>query len=527
MAGSGGNFVECYSVAAVIGYSWVGGLVGRNKGSVTRCYSRGPVDSGPPIAGWTPFGQGGLVGANFGSVVKCYSTGAVRRSTSTGGLVAYHSGTTSSVLYSVWDTETSGLSQSDGGIGLTTRKMMDPQFLGLYGLANDPNWVLDAGRDYPTLAWEGKPGQMIPSPTVEWLEGSGTADQPYVIRTAEQLIRLTTVPFLRTAHHVLGADIDLDPNLPNRFVFDQAVIPDFQGVLDGDGHCISNLHIKGQTEAGLIGQLRNGAAVNDLRLVDVNITTDGRAGGLVGSSYGRISRCSSTGAVAGDTDTGGLVGYNGGEMMQSHSTATVSGTYYVGGLVGDNSGMVSACHSTGLITGTRYYVGGLAGGNSGTISACCSTGPVTGGEYYVGGLVGEDIRGTISTCYSSGSASGKYYVGGLVGYDEGGTISFCYSTGLVRGAEGYVGGLAMNSRWATITGSFWDVQTSGQTTSFGGIGKTSAEMQMIATFLDAGWDFVGEAKNGTADVWWIEEGKDYPHLVWEIAADANVATAAK
>jgi hypothetical protein len=30
-----------------------------------------------------------------------------------------------------------------------------------------------------------------------------------------------------------------------------------------------------------------------------------------------------------------------------------------------------------------------------------------------------------------------------------------------------------------------------------------------------GWDFVGETVNGTEDIWWILEGKDYPRLWWE------------
>jgi hypothetical protein len=42
-------------------------------------------------------------------------------------------------------------------------------------------------------------------------------------------------------------------------------------------------------------------------------------------------------------------------------------------------------------------------------------------------------------------------------------------------------------------------------------------MQTAKTFLDAGWDFVGETANGDEDIWWILEGKDYPHLWWETA----------
>jgi hypothetical protein len=26
---------------------------------------------------------------------------------------------------------------------------------------------------------------------------------------------------------------------------------------------------------------------------------------------------------------------------------------------------------------------------------------------------------------------------------------------------------------------------------------------------------VGETENGTEDIWWINEGKDYPRLWWE------------
>jgi hypothetical protein len=63
--------------------------------------------------------------------------------------------------------------------------------------------------------------------------------------------------------------------------------------------------------------------------------------------------------------------------------------------------------------------------------------------------------------------------------------------------------------------SFWDIQTSGRTSSQGGTGKTSDEMQTAGTFLEAGWDFVNETENGTEDIWWIDEGQDYPRLWWE------------
>ena len=47
----------------------------------------------------------------------------------------------------------------------------------------------------------------------------------------------------------------------------------------------------------------------------------------------------------------------------------------------------------------------------------------------------------------------------------------------------------------TVTASFRNTQTSGQTESAGGAGKTTPEMQTAKTFLAAGWDFVGETTN--------------------------------
>ena len=57
--------------------------------------------------------------------------------------------------------------------------------------------------------------------------------------------------------------------------------------------------------------------------------------------------------------------------------------------------------------------------------------------------------------------------------------------------------------------SFWDIESSGKTISDGGTGKTTAEMQTMSTFTDAGWDF-------TTPVWTIDEGVDYPRLWWEL-----------
>jgi hypothetical protein len=64
-----------------------------------------------------------------------------------------------------------------------------------------------------------------------------------------------------------------------------------------------------------------------------------------------------------------------------------------------------------------------------------------------------------------------------------------------------------------VVDSFWDIETSGQLTSAGGIPKTTAEMKTMSMFTEAGWDFV--------EVWGIGEGQTYPYLRFAPAGDFN------
>ncbi|MHC4336998.1 MAG: GLUG motif-containing protein, partial [Planctomycetota bacterium] len=283
-------------------------------------------------------------------------------------------------------------------------------------------------------------------------------------------------------------------------------------------------------------------------------------GGLIGGNSGTVSNCHATGAVSGIVGAGaggyfgGLIGNNGGTVSACYATGNISeGRFVMGGLVGGNSGSastygtISDCYATGNVTGIEY-LGGLAGHNSGTITNSRAEGDVTSGgatERSVGGFVGHNqgiidqsyaigavsgydrvgglagtniatdggLIGDITDCYAMGSVSGNDKVGGLVGYifrmDVAvPIISNCYSTGSVSGTTD-VGGLIGNNNYGgTVTASFWDEQTSGQTTSDGGTRKTTAEMQTQTTFTDAGWDFV--------HIWDVCEGISYPKLIWQI-----------
>jgi hypothetical protein len=150
--------------------------------------------------------------------------------------------------------------------------------------------------------------------------------------------------------------------------------------------------------------------------------------------------------------------------------------------------------------------------DGGTVTQCCGTGAVSGTRNAVGGLVGGNYYGTVTHCYSTGVVTGAGQVGGLAGSNDRGPITRCYSAGAVHATD-EVGGLVGSSVTpGYVTASFWDTQTSGQTRSAAGTGKTTAEMEQATTFLEAGWDFGGETANG---IWWIFGGKDYPRLGWQ------------
>ena len=198
----------------------------------------------------------------------------------------------------------------------------------------------------------------VSTATAKYSGGTGEPNDPYQIATAADLIALGETPEDYDKHFILTADIDIDPNLPGRRVFDKAVIaPDmdpcdldwrggplftgavFTGVLDGQGHTISHLTVNGGNYLGLFGQLGYGAQVRDLGIADADIMASGtEIGALAGANVcGSVTRCHSSGVVSGASNVGGLVGCNDwGSISESHSSDSVSGNNTVGGLVGHN-----------------------------------------------------------------------------------------------------------------------------------------------------------------------------------------------
>ncbi|MHC4559123.1 MAG: GLUG motif-containing protein [Planctomycetota bacterium] len=496
---NGGSITSCYSTGAVIGNRGVGGLVGSNRGSgsITNCYSTGAVTGNTQV--------GGLIGQNHGDVSQCYSTGTASGERLVGGLVGDLG---PSAYQCFWDIQTCGLSTSAAGVGRTTAQMQSRDTFSCW--AGDGIWTLDEGKDYPRLWWENAPGEPMIR-VYSYGGGTGVAEDPYLIYTADQLDMLGILECDWDKHFKLMADIDLAPYTGADFNFIGIhEFNPFTGVFDGNGHTISNFNYSttdysySMTDwyAGLFKYVERGTIKNLGLINPVVATTGSNTGSLVGClEEGTISNCYVDGAsVSGDSWIGGLVGIcSSGMITNCYSTGMVNGG---GGLVGRNDGgIITNCYSVVGVTGTTD-VGGLVGVNDhGTVTNCYSSGDVSGAEN-VGGLSGSS-EGTIANCYSTGSVSGQGGVGGLVGSNSD-TITNCYSLGSVTGTT-YVGGLVGLNDSDTVTDCFWDTQTSGQVTSACGVGLTTVEMQTESTFVVWGGD----------RVWTIDEGVDYPRLLWE------------
>lgn len=352
----------------------------------------------------------------------------------------------------------------------------------------------------------------------------------------------------------------------------------FTGKFDGLGHTITGLTINRPADqyVGLFGRL-NAASVSNLT-VSGSVTGYRYVGGLAGSASGnavdQIKNVGSSVAVTAQTTggtsryIGGLVGYsNRITILNSYASGNVtdatSGAQYLGGLVGytDGSGFLTNTYATGNVVGGTgaQYLGGLVGYRYYTdINKSFATGNVSGGSTsnYLGGLIGADYSYTSYSSgnpvqyltrdvYARGNVSGGNNLGGLIGYSDTTYIQRAYATGQVAFATGAtptanIGGFVgkgyngvSTPPWLNINQSFWDTQTSGQSSagtmpsaSLAGVtGKTTAEMKAIAPFSGAStpWDIIEDAALTTnyPQLRWATSGASAGSSVWVIGTASS------
>ena len=290
----------------------------------------------------------------------------------------------------------------------------------------------------------------------------------------------------------------------------------YTAVFDGQGYSLADLFISVHRRTGVGLFAAFNGSIQNLHLLNANIIISAgssHAGLVVG--YGRNARYENLSVTRGrlmgisTSSIGSLVGDGiNAKMRRSYaSDVTVVGNRRIGGLVGHGEGM-DMRHS--------YIVGGS----------------VTGiGD--IGGLVGQgdgmDIRysyiidGTVSALDAG--------VGGLVGRGEGAKIRYSYVAGGSVSSDGssFVGGLIGLASPATVVAvSYWDNETTGQSTSAGGgTGQTVAMLQNPTNFtgIYADWgnfwcdpntgdemESAAELEDPFVRVWDLGTSSQYPAL---------------
>jgi hypothetical protein len=293
--------------------------------------------------------------------------------------------------------------------------------------------------------------------------GEGTLDNPYQIETVEQL---QAVKDHLDKHFILMNDIDasMTAEWNNGLGFEPIGEQPFSGLFDGNRYSIRDLTVNrpASNRLGLFGWIGFSGTIVDLGVEDIRVTGFNSVGGIAGVNDGTIANSFVNGIVGGNRDTGGITGRNQGSIIGSFFIGSVQAVQIVGGLTGRNAGKILSSYAGGSVDGTSYMVGGL---------------------------VGSLVSGEITDCYAVSYTSGQP---GMTG-------------GLVGNTEGIID-------W-TVNNSYWDVETTSQTSSASSHfynssqGKTAHEMLNSNTFNH--WDFTG---TGT---WAIEEGISYPYHRWQ------------
>jgi len=532
-------------------FSFAGGLVGTNDGSITSSWANGSVTAGANAeAGglvgsnaigasisnsWASGGvtadagtgffsfAGGLVGFNDGSVASSWATGnvSVGAGSFAGGLVGFNgdfvaTAATISNSFATGNVSSSGLNVSLGGLvgfNATGATITNSRASGNVtdtaavpvNLSNCTSTSSCAYINVGGLVGQNE-GAIIGQ---TWVTRPTACSAGFTCATG-----MVTVGSLGTAGGLVGEN---EGTITNAFVVGTQVVgaagvasgyafdnlTRLGGLVGDNNGVIVNTFATG-TVGGQVGYLQAGGLVgnnhgsiaNSMTSVNVVVGDNSMAGGFVasngpdnsntGNNTATITNSFATGNVTTGASSlaGGFAGVSGvGVFDNTHASGTVTagGNSIVGGFIGilDIGGQISASSASGGLvssTGPNSFVGGFVGLNAGTVNGSTSTAAVSGGsDSYIGGFAGFNI-GTLESVTVDPVVTGtgsNSFIGGIAGLNLG-TIDNSTATNLVitSGAGNTVGGVAGVNGTFVLNGSL--TVTLGSTFPNGTITNTTA-----------------------------------------------------
>ncbi len=326
--------------------------------------------------------------------------------------------------------------------------------------------------------------EPLPSMTTYKALGSGTAADPYLIFSAQQLKSIADDRTAWDKHFEQCADIDASIVTQFRIGGNPLDPADkgFSGSFNGNNYTINKFRYNDPADflVGLFRSLDKGTLKN-IVMKNLKITGASAIGGLVGAMVdgtitdsqieGTINANETVGMLAGVIFSGTVQNVHTAGLIEAATNAAggisaLVGNFFppfgsgsttidgvsssvdlvafdgIGGAFGAivDGATVKNSFATGTVTSNSPTNSGSAGGFTGGLNGialvenCFATGNVSGSNTGrdVGGFVGGHAKGTIRHSYATGNVTGNGPVGGFVGVMNGeGIIEDSFSTGSV------------------------------------------------------------------------------------------------
>ena len=363
-----GGTVTLSSITGTTGI--VGGLVGRNRGTIRASYATASVNAGNFANAY----GGGLVGRISGKTIASYAAGAVSGGAGSnsyiGGFAGFIIGSNSAITDSYCDTSvlsppTPCIGGRSGLVNVaattvpykTAAELQGPTgYTGIYA-----NWRVDADGDtFPDQPWNFPAGQYptLKTPTERQADPATgyDADGDNLINVASQAqldaIRYdlngdglpeavgdyvvyaaafpagdlaSTGTRMGCASGCIGYELDADLTLAGEWTPIDGAAAGYAAEFNGNGRTITGLTVLATFRAGLFGRLESGGAIRDLGIMAPNVSGSTYAGGLVGLNKPGAEITASYvqgGAITitiANGNGGGLVGRNQGDIKAAYA----------------------------------------------------------------------------------------------------------------------------------------------------------------------------------------------------------------
>lgn len=472
----------------------VGGIAGRNEGTVRDCSFDGTVSGGDSV--------GGLVGVNAvtGIIDGCSASGVIHGNHFVGGIAGENYGVIRScsndaqinttaqqnsveiadiTLDTLTSSESADTVTDIGGItGVSTGVIRDCENRGgvgyqqmgynIGGIAGTQSGYLTDCRNYGPVQGRkevgGIVGQLEPAAVIAYSEDTLQILQGQ-LDTMSGMVSQTSSNAQANASQITGQIGVLQDQVRTAQDSVSALFPDAgdPSLPDADA-ILAAQNTLTTTLSAMPGTLNNIASAaqstvtgltRDLQAVSGQIgamsqTINGASENLGGTITdisdqdtpelltGKVASCANYGTVLADMNAGGIVG-----AMAMENDMDILEDWEQSGedslnFESEVRAVVLNCENRAAVTGKKQHVGGIAGWQPlGLVKECVNTGALDGtGADYVGGISGLST-GFIRSNYAKCEIEGSTYVGGIAG--SGTIVTDCRSMVCISGGSEKLG----------------------------------------------------------------------------------------